>query len=65
MKVGPRLEKLEARMPKGCSVCRTWHDLAFVDDEGWTHRPERCPECGRLVPISITVRIVGIDLDLV
>ncbi len=63
MKVGPRLETLEARIPKGCAVCRTWHDLAFVDDEGRTHRPERCPGCGRLVPFRVSLHIVGIDLD--
>jgi hypothetical protein len=36
----------------------------MVDDAGRRDRPERCPGCGRLVPTSITLHIVGVDLDL-
>ncbi len=64
MKVKPRLTKLEAALPKGCSICRDWWETILVDDFGATQRPERCPGCGRLVPIRTTVHIVGVALDL-
>ena len=65
MRVKPRLAKLEAALPKGCDECRTWWDTVLVDNFGATQRPERCPQCGRLVPVRITVHLVGIPLDLV
>ncbi len=65
MRVKPRPIKLEAALPKGCNACRTWWDTVLVDDFGATQRPERCPGCGRLVPIAVTVHLVGVDLDLV
>jgi hypothetical protein len=35
----------------------------MVDDAGRQDRPERCPACGRLVPITTTLHLVGVDLD--
>ncbi|MDP9355237.1 MAG: hypothetical protein M3R02_08135 [Chloroflexota bacterium] len=63
MKVGPRLAKLEARVPVGCGVCRTWWEVVLRDDEGNRDRPERCPGCGRVVPIRLLLHIVGVPLD--
>jgi len=61
--VRPRLTKLEAIAPKGCGACRSWWDTVLIDDWGATQRPERCPTCGRMVPIRTTVHIVGVPLD--
>ncbi len=63
MKVGPRLAKLEARVPVGCGVCRTWCHVVLRDDDGNRDRPERCPGCGRVVPIRLLLHIVGVPLD--
>ncbi len=65
MRVKPRLIKLEVTLPKGCSICRDWWDTVLVDDDGTSQRPERCPQCGRLVPIRTLVHLVGVRLDLV
>ena len=64
-RVEPRLAKLEAAIPKGCQECRLWWDTVLVDDFGATVRPERCPGCGRLVPIRTVVHLVGVHLDRV
>ena len=51
--IGKRLAKLETvwRRPPGCEVCRFWGPSAhvFLDKP---LRPERCPGCGRTVPIK-------------
>ncbi len=65
MKVKPRLARLESVMPKGCPACHNWWEVVLLDDFGVAQRPERCPGCGRLVPIRTTVHIVGVPLDLV
>lgn len=65
MKVRPRLEKLEAVVPKGCGECRGWCGTVLVGDAGATQRLERCPSCGRLVPIRTLIHIVGVPLDAV
>ena len=65
MKVKPRLARLESVMPKGCDACRTWWDTVLVDDFADTQRPERCPQCGRMVPVRITIHLVGIPLERV
>ncbi len=62
-RVEPRLVKLKAALPTGCDICRRWWEVAIVDDDGNTQRPERCPECGRLVPVRTWVHIVGVPLD--
>ena len=63
MGVKPRLARLEAAVPKGCTVCRRWHHVVMVDAAGRRDRPERCPGCGRLVPVTIALHIVGVNLD--
>jgi hypothetical protein len=35
------------------------------DDQGARSRPERCPDCGRVVPIRHVVVIAGVPLDAV
>jgi hypothetical protein len=65
VKVKPRLAKLEARLPKGCAACRDWWHTVLIDDFGAARRPERCPGCGRLVPIRTVVHLVGVHLDRV
>ena len=65
MKVKPRLVKLESAVPTGCHRYRHWCHVVLVDDAGTVQRPERCPRCGRLVPIRTLVRLVGVRLDLV
>lgn len=65
MTVRSRLAKLEALVPKGCDTCCWWWDTVLIDDDGNTQRPERCPDCGRLVPFRATVHIVGVALDRV
>jgi len=65
MKVKPRLARLEAAIPTGCGACGAWWDTVLSDDFGATQRPDRCPACGRLVPIRTMIHIVGIPLDAV
>ena len=54
-----RLIRLEERMPKGCTTCRSWEASAFqivvqgADEE--TSRGEVCPACGRHVPLTLIV----------
>jgi hypothetical protein len=62
-KLCPRLLKLQARRPVGCATCRTWCGIVLVDDAGACSLPERCPACGRLVPVRVAVHIVGVPLD--
>jgi len=55
-----RLGRLEERRPVGCPTCRAWGGVLFVGDDGAV-RPERCPECGRLVR-TLTRVYVGVNL---
>jgi hypothetical protein len=64
-KVATRLATLERLVPVGCPICRFWMEIVLGDDMGNRSRPERCPECGRLVPIRQTVVIGGVPLDAV
>lgn len=57
-----RLVRLDAAIPQVCDACRLWEDVPIVDDVGATQRPERCPDCGRLVPVRTWVRVVGVPL---
>ena len=54
-----------AQQRKGCPTCSTWSTLVIVDDDENTIRPECCPDCGRLVPITHLLHIVGMPLDAV
>lgn len=51
-----RLTKLREiyRRPEGCSTCRTWGPCRYVINDGDPSRPERCPDCSRLVPVQLT-----------
>jgi len=39
--------------------------MALIDDDGNMDRPEHCPDCGRLVPITHLLHVVGMPLDAV
>ncbi len=57
-----RLDRIEAavRPPVGCATCRDWHAVVLVGEDGLT-RPEKCPDCGRVVPVRERV-YVGVRL---
>ena len=60
-----RVERLGRayRAPPGCGTCRHWTGHVYVGLDG-PMRPERCPDCGRAVPIAeriyIAVRLAGL-----
>lgn len=57
-----RLDQLEPVVrPVGCPTCCGWTWVVLEGDDG-AHRPEQCPDCGRLVPATIIVRIVGVAI---
>lgn len=64
-----RIVALEGRHERsqvvGCEMCRVWSGMVLRDDDGNTSRPERCPDCGRVVPIWHELHLVGIPLDVV
>jgi hypothetical protein len=64
-KVATRLVVLERLVPVGCPTCRFWSEIVLGDDTGARSRPERCPECGRFVPIKQTIIILGVPIDAV
>ena len=53
-----RIDRLAAayRRPEGCATCRHWQPVVLVGEDG-PSRPERCPDCGRAVPIAQRVHI--------
>lgn len=62
--LGRRVGALEGRLrPVGCSTCRYWTKTVLVGLDG-PQRPERCPGCGRGVPVRSRV-VVGVDLSRV
>lgn len=68
--LGRRVAKIEARRPVGCATCRCWTGaIVMTADEDGTEtgrsRPERCPDCGRVVPVQHVLRIIGIDWDAI
>lgn len=60
--IGARLTRLEARVPAGCATCPRWDGLVLADDAGNRSRPERCPDCGRVVPVRSLLILVGVPL---
>jgi hypothetical protein len=48
----------------GCATCRHYAGIVLMDDDGNLSRPERCPECGRDVPIYRLLHIVGVPLEM-
>jgi hypothetical protein len=55
-----RVERI-VRPPPGCATCRGWTGVVLEGDDG-THRPERCPHCGRVVPATLVVRVEGVAI---
>lgn len=53
-----RLRRLEARVPVGCDLCRTWGSVVYEIGDRGPERPERCPRCGRSVAIRLLRRII-------
>jgi len=60
-----RIVRLEARIPRGCGVCRAWTPVVLEDEDGAVSRLEACPACGQFLPIAARVLIVGVPLDVV
>ena len=62
---GKRLARLAAvyRRPPACDTCRWWQPWVKVFDDR-PCRPERCPGCGRVVPIRGTTTFVGVRWEL-
>ena len=63
--IAARVARLEARAPVGCAVCRGWDGTALGDDAGRRSRPDRCPACGRGVPVRLLLVVVGVDPEAV
>lgn len=59
-----RLVKLEASVPPGCMVCRSWSTVVLEDEAGNRNQPEQCPVCGRTVRAETYV-FVGIPLEAI
>jgi hypothetical protein len=59
-----RIVALETTVVRSCGTCHFWNGSVLRDDEGHRSRPERCPDCGRVVPIWHELHLVGIPLDL-
>jgi hypothetical protein len=63
-RVSKRLERLDrAFIGRGCECCHDWSEIVLCDDQGQSARHERCPHCGRVVPIRASICIVGIPLE--
>jgi hypothetical protein len=60
-----RIDTLVRTVPIGCKTCRTWTDMAIIDDDGDRSQPSRCPDCGRQVTVTTWVHIVGVPLDAI
>lgn len=52
------LERVLVPAP-GCERCRGWTGVVLVGEDG-AHRPTCCPGCGRYVPTTLEVRVVGV-----
>jgi hypothetical protein len=63
MTLPKRLARIEGRLlpPPGCATCRGWTGVVLEGDDG-PHRPEACPECGRVVPARPVVQVVGVRI---
>jgi hypothetical protein len=59
-----RLDRLEPSFSVvGCPTCRGWTGVVLEGDDG-PHRSECCPECGRVVPATLVVQLVGVPIAL-
>ena len=63
--LGRRVARVAAVLgaAEACQTCRGWGPVVLCDDGGRCLRPEICPACGRHVPITRPLIIVGLDLD--
>lgn len=63
MRLSARVARLAAAptLSSGCDACRDWSPRLFLHD-GEAPRPERCPACGRQVPLRL-VRIYDVAWD--
>jgi heterodisulfide reductase subunit A-like polyferredoxin len=48
---------------QGCTTCHQWCGLVIMDDDDRYSQPEWCPDCGRHVPYTHVVHIVGVPVD--
>ncbi|MCC6421464.1 MAG: hypothetical protein IT429_24870 [Gemmataceae bacterium] len=66
MSLPKRLARVEGLLlpAPGCATCKGWTGVVLEGDDG-PHRPERCPGCGRLVPATVVVWIVGVRIALI
>jgi hypothetical protein len=57
--------RLDRLMPhfwiEGCTMCQGWTGVVLAGDDSW-HRPEQCPDCGRVVPATLVVQLVGVPV---
>jgi hypothetical protein len=66
MTIDGRLIRLEARLkPIGCATCRPWIGAVLCDESGACTRPERCPECGRIVPYQQIIELHAVSLEAI
>lgn len=65
-RLGPRLARMERdrHVEPGCESCRGWTWIVLEGEDG-PHRPERCPECGRVVPATLVVELVGLPISAI
>ena len=63
--LGKRLAAVEARAPVGCPTCLSWSRVVYEDDQGNRTRPDRCPDCGRLVTVRLVRVVYGVPLEVV
>jgi hypothetical protein len=61
-----RLARIEGRLLPlpGCPTCQGWTGVVLAGEDG-PHRPEFCPDCGRLAPATLVVQVVGIRIALI
>jgi hypothetical protein len=59
-----RLDRLEPHFwVVGCATCQRWTGVVLEGTDG-AHRPEQCPECGRVVPATLVVQLVGVPIAM-
>jgi hypothetical protein len=61
-----RLQNLEGRFAyRGCDTCITWNGFVLVDIDAETDEeisrshPDRCPMCGREIPVRREIHLVS------
>jgi hypothetical protein len=60
-----RIQEMEVRQPVGCATCRHWHGVIITDSFGGRNRSDRCPACGRDVPVTRIIFLEGVPWDCV